>query len=98
VLKAGPGDMIFIGNGDTAACHHPAFDFNDPALPHGVSYWVRLVEIPAYERGSRYAHYECWPVSRLACAPKEATQYAACARPQRTTSKASHTAPRSRRR
>jgi hypothetical protein len=28
--------MIFIGNGDTAACHHPADDFNDEAIPHGV--------------------------------------------------------------
>jgi metal-dependent amidase/aminoacylase/carboxypeptidase family protein len=36
--------MIFMGNGDTAACHHPAFDFNDAAIPQGVSYWVRLVE------------------------------------------------------
>jgi hypothetical protein len=23
----------------------PAFGFNDAAIPHGVSYWVRLVEI-----------------------------------------------------
>jgi hippurate hydrolase len=36
--------MIWIGNGDTAACHHPAYDFNDQALPHGISYWARLVE------------------------------------------------------
>ena len=45
MLEARPGNMIFIGNGDTTACHHPAFDFNDAAIPHGVSYWVRLVEI-----------------------------------------------------
>src|SRR5262245_34357621 len=44
MLEACPGNMIFIGNGDTAACHHPAYDFNDDAIPHGVSYWVRLVE------------------------------------------------------
>src|SRR5262249_17190126 len=43
--EACPGNMIFLGNGDTAACHHPAYDFNDAAIPHGVSYWVRLVEI-----------------------------------------------------
>jgi len=24
--RPGPGNMIFIGNGDTAACHHPAYD------------------------------------------------------------------------
>jgi hypothetical protein len=36
MLTARPGNMILIGNGDTAACHHPAFDFNEAALPHGV--------------------------------------------------------------
>jgi amidohydrolase len=45
MLEARPGNTIFIGNGDTAALHHPAYDFNDEAIPHGVSYWVRLVEI-----------------------------------------------------
>ena len=45
MLEARPGNMIFIGNGDTAALHHPAYDFNDEAIPHGVSYWVRLVEM-----------------------------------------------------
>jgi hippurate hydrolase len=45
MLEARPGNMIFIGNGQTAALHHPAYDFNDAAIPHGVSYWVRLVEV-----------------------------------------------------
>src|SRR5262245_10310261 len=45
MLQARPGNMIFIGNGDTAALHHPAYDFNDAAIPHGVSYWARLVEL-----------------------------------------------------
>jgi hippurate hydrolase len=45
MLEARPGNMILIGNGDTAAWHHPAYDFNDAAIPHGVSYWARLVEI-----------------------------------------------------
>jgi amidohydrolase len=44
MLEACPGNMIFIGNGNSAACHHPAYDFNDAAIPHGVSYWARLVE------------------------------------------------------
>jgi hippurate hydrolase len=44
MLEARPGNFIFIGNGDTAYCHHPAFDFNDGAIPAGVSYWVRLAE------------------------------------------------------
>jgi hippurate hydrolase len=44
MLETRPGNMIFIGNGDTAGCHHPAYDFNDAAIPHGVSYWARLIE------------------------------------------------------
>jgi amidohydrolase len=44
MLDARPGALIFIGNGDTASLHHPAYDFNDEAIPHGVSYWVRLTE------------------------------------------------------
>jgi hippurate hydrolase len=44
MLEAKPGAFIFLGNGDTAFCHHPAYDFNDNAIPTGVSYWVRLAE------------------------------------------------------
>jgi hippurate hydrolase len=44
MLESRPGNMIWIGNGDSAACHHPAFDFDDKAIPHGVSYWARLIE------------------------------------------------------
>ena len=44
MLQARPGAFIFIGNGDSANLHHPAYDFNDEAIPHGVSYWVRLAE------------------------------------------------------
>ena len=44
MLEQRPGAYIFIGNGDTAFCHHPAFDFNDAAIAHGVSYWVQLAE------------------------------------------------------
>ena len=44
MLEARPGAFIFIGNGDTAGLHHPAYDFNDDALPVGMSYWARLVE------------------------------------------------------
>jgi len=44
MLHARPGTFIFVGNGDTAALHHPAYDFNDEAIPLGTSYWVRLVE------------------------------------------------------
>ena len=44
MLEARPGAFIFVGNGNTAGVHHPKYDFNDEALPVGVSYWARLVE------------------------------------------------------
>ncbi|SIQ65896.1 hippurate hydrolase [Rhizobium sp. RU35A] len=44
MLQARPGAYIMIGNGDTAALHNPAYDFNDEAIAYGVSYWVKLVE------------------------------------------------------
>lgn len=44
MLKERPGAFIFIGNGDTAGLHNPAYDFNDEVIPYGVSYWVRLAE------------------------------------------------------
>jgi hippurate hydrolase len=44
MLEARPGAFIFMGNGDSAGLHHPRYDFNDEAIPVGVSYWARLVE------------------------------------------------------
>jgi amidohydrolase len=44
MLEARPGAFIFMGNGDSAFLHHPEYDFNDEAIPHGVSYWVTLAE------------------------------------------------------
>jgi len=44
MLEARPGAFIFLGNGDSAKLHHPAYDFNDEALPYGISYWVELAE------------------------------------------------------
>jgi amidohydrolase len=44
MLEKRPGAMIFVGNGDSAWLHHPAYDFDDAAIPAGASYWVRLVE------------------------------------------------------
>ena len=44
MLEARPGAMVLMGNGDTAFCHHPAYDFNDEAIPVGISYWVHLAE------------------------------------------------------
>jgi hippurate hydrolase len=44
MLEARPGAFIFVGNGATASVHNPQYDFNDQAIPVGVSYWARLVE------------------------------------------------------
>jgi len=44
MLEARPGAFIFIGQGDTANVHHPAYDFNDEIIPLGMSYWAKLVE------------------------------------------------------
>ena len=44
MLEARPGAFIFVGNGDSAGLHHPAYDFNDETIPFGTSYWVKLVE------------------------------------------------------
>jgi len=45
MLLARPGAFIFIGNGETAGLHNSAYDFNDEAIPHGISYWVKLAEM-----------------------------------------------------
>ena len=44
MLEERPGAYIFIGNGDTAGVHHPKYDFNDQAIPYGVSLWAKIVE------------------------------------------------------
>lgn len=44
MLEARPGAFIFIGNGDSAGLHHPAYNFNDDAIVYGLSYWIKLVE------------------------------------------------------
>jgi amidohydrolase len=44
MLAERPGAFIFVGNGDSAGLHHPAYDFNDETIPVGTSYWVRLAE------------------------------------------------------
>jgi amidohydrolase len=44
MLQERPGAFIFVGNGDSAGLHNPAYDFNDEVIPLGTSYWVRLAE------------------------------------------------------
>jgi amidohydrolase len=43
MLEARPGAFIFIGNGNSAGLHHPAYDFNDEIIPVGMQYWTDLV-------------------------------------------------------
>ncbi|MEM7522911.1 MAG: amidohydrolase [Pseudomonadota bacterium] len=42
-LMIAPGAFGFIGNGDSAPLHNPAFDFNDAALIPGVEWFLELV-------------------------------------------------------
>jgi hippurate hydrolase len=44
MLQERPGAYIFLGNGDSAQCHHPAYDFDDSAIPYGVSLWAKIIE------------------------------------------------------
>ncbi len=44
MLEKRPGAFIFIGNGDSPSLHNAAYDFNDEAIPYGISYWVTLAE------------------------------------------------------
>jgi amidohydrolase len=44
MLESRPGAFVFIGNGDTPILHHSSYDFNDEAIPYGISYWVTLAE------------------------------------------------------
>ncbi|MDP4021542.1 M20 aminoacylase family protein [Methylobacterium sp. NEAU 140] len=44
MLGRRPGAYMFLGNGDSAALHHPHYDFNDAAAPYGASLWARLIE------------------------------------------------------
>ena len=47
MLLERPGAYIFMGNGDSAACHHPAYNFDDEALPYGASWLAGMVEARA---------------------------------------------------
>ena len=44
MLEERPGAYIFLGNGDTADVHHPAYDFDDQAIPFGASWYAGMVE------------------------------------------------------
>ena len=44
-LQQKPGCFLRLGNGDSAALHNPAYNFNDESLTFGAAYWTRLVEL-----------------------------------------------------
>ncbi|MDO5658113.1 MAG: M20 aminoacylase family protein [Paracoccus sp. (in: a-proteobacteria)] len=44
MLNTRPGAYIFVGNGDSAMVHHPAYNFNDEAIPFGASWYAGMVE------------------------------------------------------
>jgi hippurate hydrolase len=44
MLERVPGAHILLGNGDSAPCHSPQYDFNDEAIPYGVGLYAAVVE------------------------------------------------------
>ncbi len=44
MLNERPGAYIFLGNGDTAMVHHPAYNFDDSAIPFGSSWYAGMAE------------------------------------------------------
>ncbi len=44
MLQERPGAYMFLGNGEGAMVHHPAYDFNDQIIPVGCSWFAELVE------------------------------------------------------
>ena len=44
MLQERPGAFLFIGNGDSAQLHHPAYEFDDTALPYGAAWHAGIAE------------------------------------------------------
>ncbi|WP_421907059.1 M20 aminoacylase family protein [Mameliella sp.] len=44
MLRVRPGAFVFIGNGDSADLHNPAYDFDDAIAPVGASWFATLAE------------------------------------------------------
>ncbi|TIS85416.1 MAG: amidohydrolase, partial [Mesorhizobium sp.] len=38
-----PGCFVFLGNGNSAPLHNPAYDFNDEGLLHGARFHAAVV-------------------------------------------------------
>ena len=44
MLEERPGAYIMLGNGDGPTVHHPAFVFDDDAIPAGCSWFAEMIE------------------------------------------------------
>jgi hippurate hydrolase len=44
MLKARPGALIFLGNGNSAMLHDPKYDFDDRAIETGIRWFCTLAE------------------------------------------------------
>ena len=46
MLEKVPGAMVMLGNGGSKSInlHNPRYDFNDMAIPFGISFFVKTVE------------------------------------------------------
>ena len=44
MLAVRPGAYLFIGNGDSADLHNPAYEFNDELIPIGCSWYAEMAE------------------------------------------------------
>ncbi|MDV7141639.1 M20 aminoacylase family protein [Tropicimonas sp. TH_r6] len=44
MLEERPGAYILVGNGDTAAVHHPEYNFDDAVIPAGCSWFAEIAE------------------------------------------------------
>lgn len=44
MLAVRPGAYLFIGNGDSADLHNPAYEFNDDLIPVGCSWYAEMAE------------------------------------------------------
>lgn len=44
MLAERPGAYLFIGNGDSADLHNPAYEFNDDLIPIGCSWYAEMAE------------------------------------------------------
>ena len=44
MLEKRPGAYLFLGQGEGAGLHHPAYNFNDDVAPIGASFFAQIVE------------------------------------------------------